>query len=99
MDERTDEEKEEQSRRLTQMRKALDYDTQKDWADAIGIMPKRWENMESGRNPVSRDVATKIVTKFPGLTRDYLQAGDTRGLTLEMLKTLGLLPKGSSLSG
>lgn len=87
-----------QGERLEQMRTALGYATQKSWVEAIGITKTRWSNMETGRTPVSRDVANKIVQKFPGLTRDYIEAGDERGLTMEMLRTLGLLPKGSSLS-
>lgn len=90
-------EKRERAERMTNLRKTLSkafgYKNAKEFTEVLGITKSRWSNVENGY-PVSKDLADKLIRKFPGLTRDYIQEGEKRGLSLEMLQLL--LPRGSS---
>ena len=60
------------------------------FAAFLGVLPQRWSNVEHGR-PFSRDLANVIVAACPGMTRDWLETGDTSGLSQTWLARLGLL--------
>ena len=77
--------------RMRHIREALGYAGQKDFAEAIGITKSRWNNVENGY-PVSEALAATLCSRFPGMSRDYIQDGETRGLTMEMIKLLRLWP-------
>jgi transcriptional regulator with XRE-family HTH domain len=84
--------------RMRAIRTAMGYKEQKTFAEALGITNTRWSNVENGY-PVGKDVATTLCRTFPGLDRDYIEDGEVRGLSMEMLAKLGLLPPGSSVRG
>ena len=77
--------------RMRHMRQSLGYEEQKSFAEAIGVSKSRWNNVENGF-PISEAMAALLCSRFPGIDRDYIQAGDTRGLTMEMARLLGLFP-------
>jgi transcriptional regulator with XRE-family HTH domain len=93
-----EEEKKAQTMRLRRMREALGYNEQKDFANALGITKSRWGNMETGGLPISKEVAEKIVKKFPILSIDYVLKGDTRGFNMDTLRLLGIAPAAGSSS-
>lgn len=57
------------------------------FADMIDISPTRWNNIERG-GALSKDVARKIVRKFPEMSLDWLWRGLDTGLTRQMSKEL-----------
>lgn len=56
-------------------------------ANRLGISLARWSGFEVG-NPISREIAIKLVREFPGLTLDWIYLGKRDGLTLQMLELL-----------
>jgi hypothetical protein len=50
------------------------------FADLIGVSPTRWNNIE-GNGALSRDMARKIVRRFPEVSLDWLIRGRTDALT------------------
>ena len=81
-----------QAQRLRRLRIALGFDSQLDFAQALKIEKSRWNNFENGY-PLSRDVARRLVEKFSGITRDYLEDGRTDAMSNAMLRKLGELPE------
>lgn len=63
-----------QAKRLRRLRIALGFDSQLDFANLLKIEKSRWNNFENGY-PLSRDMARRLIEKFPGITRDYLEDG------------------------
>ena len=55
-------------------------------------------NIECGA-PLSKEMALRIVRKFPGVTLDWLFLGRTEGLTAEMARALSELSKGNDAGG
>ena len=60
----------------------------------LGVDRGRWNNIECGA-PLSKEMALRIVRKFPGVTLDWLFLGRTEGLTAEMARTLSGPSKGN----
>ncbi|HWL04522.1 MAG TPA: helix-turn-helix transcriptional regulator [Xanthobacteraceae bacterium] len=75
------------AQRLRLLREALNESNATAFAERLGISASRWNNFERG-TPLSREVAIKLVRAYPGLSLDWLYLGETRGLTLEMARTL-----------
>lgn len=92
-----------QSRRCKQFRIAMGYGAhgkQKEFAARIGVEKDTWSHIEHGV-PLSKDVAFKIMTEFPGVDPMWFWFGDTRGLSAAMSQLLGVLdipPNDSSIS-
>jgi hypothetical protein len=63
-------------------------ETQSQFAVRIGITQPRWNNMERGSYPLSKDVALLIVRTIPDITLDWLFLGKTSGPTLKRLQEL-----------
>lgn len=74
--------KKETAKRLEITRLALGFDIQAGFARALddGVTPQRWNNFESGRNPLTLNPALAICRKFPQVTLDWLFRGDKRTL-------------------
>ena len=60
---------------------------QQAFANFLGVDRGRWNNVECGA-PLSKDMALRIVRKFPGVTLDWLFLGRPEGLTVEMARML-----------
>jgi hypothetical protein len=60
--------------RLKCLRYAIAGDNQSAFAAQLGIDVKRWNNFER-RSPLSKDVALKIVQRWPDLSLDWLFRG------------------------
>jgi hypothetical protein len=60
--------------RLKCLRYAIAKNNQSAFAAQLGIDPKRWNNFER-RTPLSKDVALKIVQRWPELSLDWLFRG------------------------
>jgi transcriptional regulator with XRE-family HTH domain len=75
-------------RRLKAVRAVEGYETAKDFADALGISPNRYGNMEAGNSPLSYEVAQLIVKLVPGCSLDWLWNGEERGLTTAFRQSL-----------
>ena len=56
-------------------------------AEFRGIERGRWNNVECGA-PLGKEMALRIVRKFPGVTLDWLFLGRSEGLTVEMARAL-----------
>ena len=53
---------------------------QQAFANFLGVDRGRWNNVECGA-PLSKEMALRIVRKFPGVTLDWLFLGSPEGLT------------------
>ena len=60
---------------------------QQAFANFLGVDRGRWNNVECGA-PLSKEMALRIVRKFPGVTLDWLFLGRPEGLTAEMARAL-----------
>ena len=76
--------------RITQLWKALGYETSRKFAEELGVSPQRLNNVENGK-PLSRDLANKIIQAVPGITTDWLWYGDADGLSVALARKLGEL--------
>lgn len=73
--------------RLKCLRYAIAKNNQTAFAIQLGIDPKRWNNFET-RSPLSKDVALKIVQKWPDLSLDWLFLGRDGHLTVKRQREL-----------
>jgi len=73
--------------RMRHLWRALEYPTSAAFAAAIGASPTRWNNIESS-GALSREIAFRIVQKFPGVTTDYLWFGRMDGMPLQRVRQL-----------
>ena len=71
---------------------------QQAFANFLGVDRGRWNNVECGA-PLSKEMALRIVRKFPGVTLDWLFLGRTEGLSAEMARALSEPPKGNDAGG
>ena len=71
---------------------------QQTFANFLGVDRGRWNNIECGA-PLSKEMALRIVRKFPGVTLDWLFLGRTEGLTAEMARALSEPSKGNDAGG
>jgi len=71
---------------------------QQKFAELLGVDRGRLNNIECGA-PLSKEMALRIVRKFPGVTLDWLFLGRTEGLTAEMARALSEPSKGTDAAG
>ena len=70
---------------------------QQKFAELLGVDRGRWNNIECGA-PLSKEMALRIVRKFPGVTLDWLFLGRPEGLTVEMAHALAAIDGASPSS-
>jgi hypothetical protein len=58
-------------------------------ARRLGVSNQRWSNVTRGL-PLGMDLTRRLVTRFPGLTTDWLWFGRTDGMSVEMAEALRL---------
>ena len=80
-----------EAQRARRLVEAFEFESSADFARAIEVDPRRWNNFERGY-PFSLDIARKLVTKFPGLSFDWLLDGNPRGLSVDVARKLGEYP-------
>ena len=89
------------SKRARRLREAMGFNgrgDQQKFAELLGVDRGRWNNIECGA-PLSKEMALRIVRKFPGVTLDWLFLGRTEGLTAEMARALSEPSKGNDAGG
>jgi plasmid maintenance system antidote protein VapI len=89
------------SKRARLLREAMGFNGrggQQAFANFLGVERGRWNNVECGA-PLSKDMALRIVRKFPGVTLDWLFLGRPEGLTVEMAQMLLGSSKGNDANG
>jgi transcriptional regulator with XRE-family HTH domain len=74
-------------RRLRLLRRAEGYETALAFAEALGISPARYGNVEAGSN-LSIEVAQLIVKIVPGMSLDWLYNGKEEALPLALRQRL-----------
>jgi transcriptional regulator with XRE-family HTH domain len=80
-----------ESKRARRLREAMGFNGrggQQKFAELLGVERGRWNNVECGA-PLGKEMAVRIVRKFPGVTLDWLILGKPEGLTVEMAHALG----------
>jgi hypothetical protein len=90
-----------ESKRARRLREAMGFNGrggQLAFAEFLCIERGRWNNVECGV-PLSKNMALRIVRKFPGVTLDWLFLGRTEGLTAEMARALSEPSKGNDAGG
>jgi len=65
-------------------------------ARRLGVSNQRWSNVTRGL-PLGMDLTRRLVTRFPGLTTDWLWFGRTDGMSVAMAKALRLADVGAGL--
>ena len=89
------------SKRARRLREAMGFNgrgNQQKFAELLGVERNRWSNVECG-GPLSKEMAVRIVRKFPGVTLDWLILGRPEGLTVEMARALSEPSKGNDPHG
>jgi plasmid maintenance system antidote protein VapI len=71
--------------------RALEFPTSAAFAAAIGATATRWNNIENSGS-LSREIAFRIVQKFPGVTTDYLWFGRMDGMPLQRVRQFEAAP-------
>jgi transcriptional regulator with XRE-family HTH domain len=90
-----------ESKRARRLREAMGFNGrggQQAFANFLGVERRRWSNVECGA-PLSKEMAVRIVRKFPGVTLDWLILGSPEGLTVEMARALSEPSKGNDAGG
>ena len=90
-----------ESKRARRLREAMSFNgrgDQQKFAELLGVGRCRWNNIECGA-PLSKEMALRIVRKFPGVTLDWLFLGSPEGLTAEMARALSEPSKGNDAGG
>ena len=90
-----------ESKRARRLREAMGFNgrgAQQAFAELLGIERGRWNNVECGA-PLGKEMALRIVRKFPGVTLDWLFLGRPEGLTAEMARMLSEPSKGNDAGG
>ena len=80
--------KEAVAERLKLLRLVVSGENQTSFAASLNIEVKRWNNMERGYSPLSKEVALLIVKKYPDFTLDWLFLARRDGLTLKRQREL-----------
>lgn len=73
--------------RLQRLWKQLGFPSSAAFAAHLGFSSTRWNNVELS-GALSKDVAFRIVQKFPGITTDYLWFGKTDGMPVQRVREL-----------
>lgn len=90
-----------ESKRARRLREAMGFNGrggQQKFAELLGVGRGRWNNVECGA-PLGKEMALRIVRKYPGVTLDWLFLGRTEGLTVEMARVLSGPSKGNDADG
>ena len=90
-----------ESKRARRLREAMGFNGrggQHAFANSLGVERGRWSNVECGA-PLSKEMAVRIVRKFPGVTLDWQILGSPEGLTAEMARALSEPSKGNDAGG
>jgi transcriptional regulator with XRE-family HTH domain len=90
-----------ESKRARRLREAMGFNgrgDQQKFAELLGVERGRWNNIECGA-PLSKEMAMRIVRKFPGVTLDWLFLGRPEGLTVEIARALSEPSKGNDAHG
>ena len=90
-----------ESNRARRLREAMGFNergAQLAFANFLGVERGRWSNVECGA-PLGKEMAVRIVRKFPGVTLDWLILGSPEGLTVEMARMLLGSSKGNDADG
>jgi transcriptional regulator with XRE-family HTH domain len=66
--------------RLKLLRQIISGENQQDFAERLGVPFKRWNNYERGY-PVPRETAFALMSKFPGISIEWLWFGMTGNLS------------------
>lgn len=66
-------------KRLEQLRCALEFETQRDFAKALKVGEDRYTSWERGKNKLPPDQAVKLLEKY-GVSLDWLYGGRMDGL-------------------
>ena len=82
------------AQRIARLREVMGFDSQMAFAAFLGVGYERYNNVERGL-PLSSSMASIIVRKCPGVTRDWLLDGDASTLAPKMAKALSEPLKGS----
>ena len=86
------------ARRLRETTGFIGRGGQQAFANFLGVDRGRWNNVECGAS-LSKEMALRIVRKFPGVTLDWLFLGRPEGLTVEMARALLEPSKGNDAGG
>jgi plasmid maintenance system antidote protein VapI len=90
-----------ESKRARCLREAMGFSGrggQQAFAEFLGVERSTWNNVECGA-PLGKEMALRIVRKFPGVTLDWLFLGRPEGLTVEMARMLSGPSKGNDADG
>ena len=90
-----------ESKRARRLREAMGFNGrggQQAFANFLGVERGRWNNVECGA-PLGKEMAVRIVRKFPGVTLDWLILGRPEGLTVEMARALSEPSEGNDAGG
>ena len=79
----------EESLRLIQTRERLGFSSQSAFAVFLGVGLTRLNRIENG-DSISRDIATIMCRKIPGMTLDWIYFGNAEGLPLQLARELGV---------
>jgi|HubBroStandDraft_6_1064221.scaffolds.fasta_scaffold124535_4 transcriptional regulator with XRE-family HTH domain len=66
--------------------------TQVEFCRRFGFAVSRWANFEAGK-PVGQAAAMQLIQKEPDLSLDWIYLGSISGLSVEMARRLGELPR------
>ena len=89
------------SKRARRLREAMGFNgrgDQQKFAELLSVGRGRWNNIECGA-PLSKEMAVRIVRKFPGVTLDWLFLGRPEGLTVKIARALSEPAKGNGAGG
>ncbi len=77
--------------RLERLRRALNFNSQEQFALFLGLTKAQYNNFARGAAPISRPAMEKIMERT-GIAPQWLWHGDVRFLTVDMAQKLGELP-------
>jgi len=74
--------------RMRFMRERLGYKRSAEFARFLGVSPQRWNQVETGAEPLSRQLAQLIIEKIPGMTLEWLYFEARRDPNFELMHRL-----------
>jgi len=83
------------ARRLQVTRRALEYNTQAEFAAAAGIGRTNYTQAESGSRVLSLNMALQLYDAF-GITLDWLYRGDRSGLRAKLRDNIRAIERGDA---
>jgi transcriptional regulator with XRE-family HTH domain len=76
--------------RVRRVQRHLGYETDEEFARALGVTKQRINNVLRG-SALGRDLAVKMVRRVPGLSVDWLWFGNASGMPVGLATELGVL--------